>query len=1520
MQLYLYNFASSKLNPESEKDREVYFSGKFKSKSNNSEYYLRAFNQEWINYGNLNIKNAKLFYSLRDAEYKYYFRTATYRQVIWVYWMFSAFLLILLVLISFFIIILIIKKQIEETRAKLGTFKSLGYSDFSLLMFFISPSIVISLFGFIFAYILTLLLQNQIVNLFATYFNIHFLKFNPVIGESILIFTFVLFIIMSLTLLIAYLVIKESALKLLAGNLAKTNTKVGRGFKYLFKNSNPTIKLHSALLMSSTGKILATFATLFVSISLISSSVIVPIVLQKNKTSNFTGLNYNDVVEFNEPISNNHSTFLKTYNPNKKDNWTYNQENKVTDISEATNSKQKYITSYPLKSNASKTEYIYDTEKIIKDLISNDISSNFDLYKEIAKNNYSNWKNMSLEYLKKLDEVTIPSRDTQGVLYDAIASIIDQWTDYANLVDGVEKIAIKSIKQSIDDNKENVVEISKELQNFYKKYVNALPLNITKKYLNESQNKLNVEEIKKINFDNQLFETSTNSIYSEQNVKTPFKLATKGNNRLFYGYDKNSSDSNAKWNSMVLEFAEKNFEMENKKVFFKEKDINSIDLENVNWTEEEFKTFNTNLILWYWINFESKIGTMLTEATYQQANSVAQQSIKKALLEGTNYNITTNIVPYNKQIDELGTMINGTYFSNSKLQNIKIYGINKGSKAVDLLDKKGNDLSQNLFKRLTDEYKQYTPIVVNATIAEKLNLNAKDVIDISVLKKELVDKENKAISLENVNWTEEEFKTFNTNLILWYWINFESKIGTMLTEATYQQANSVAQQSIKKALLEGTNYNITTNIVPYNKQIDELGTMINGTYFSNSKLQNIKIYGINKGSKAVDLLDKKGNDLSQNLFKRLTDEYKQYTPIVVNATIAEKLNLNAKDVIDISVLKKELVDKENKAISLENVNWTEEEFKTFNTNLILWYWINFESKIGTMLTEATYQQANSVAQQSIKKALLEGTNYNITTNIVPYNKQIDELGTMINGTYFSNSKLQNIKIYGINKGSKAVDLLDKKGNDLSQNLFKRLTDEYKQYTPIVVNATIAEKLNLNAKDVIDISVLKKELVDKENKAISLENVEMGIKSKYNYATQTSNDYISEHKKNYFSYNDSNRSWDSESTISVAKINGYNVASNTLAGISQKTDIQKAADNSEIKKAQTGKNQKFIIVGITQNYGDSKAWVSNDSANKILDYDKVKKYFFNNFFLNEWRDGKALKNFYDESIMDKINKNQWEKFVSYYNNFLLVKWTSEESDKFITGADNPYDEYINMFLKLSDYYDNPNGFKYASKYLWQLFENEYPIFNYKYSIKDDYKDQIINTSRTQPFGDYGTVGMMGKSNLETDETGTSKITYIQGYGENGLKKLDSLKFKRQLLDQVQAIIGVIIYLVTVIALIISISIIIITTVLIIGENTQFIATMKILGYSDKYIMCQIISIYILPIFVMFIFGFITAWFAIGRVMKYISSNYSFAIHYQFLGWDPFAVFSILIVMYLITILISYKQFSKIIAVDSLAISS
>ncbi|ARU92205.1 ABC transporter permease [Spiroplasma clarkii] len=783
--IYSSDLAASKLTVDSESDKEVFFSGKFKNKSANFDSYLKAFNREWVRYGNLNTENIKLFYSIDDTEYQYYYRIAAYNQVIWAYWVFSIMLVMLLAIIATFTIVLIVKKQIDEAKTKLGTFKALGYSNFKLMSYFVSLPIVISVVGFVIAYILILSLQNIYVNLFGSYFSVLFRPFDAIAWQAFLVFFLVLGLMSLITLIIAYLVIEQSALTLLQGNLAKKNTFIGRGVKRIFARANPNIKLHVALLIGSTGKILATATTLLVSTVLISAVTIMPTVMEKNNQGVFAGLDYDDVVEYTEPISNNPATFMKTYNPNNDETWSYNQNNKVTDISEVTNSTQQYMTAYPLIYNRDNSSYEYDSKTILHDLMSNNINSNYYSYNipviqddnflsyyEIARNNYTNWKVLSTEYLQKLDELEIPDREAEGVPYNAIATITNQWLDYKYLMNDIERFAIALNSRGTTSGVLNAVKsTANELQNFYKKYVNGIPIHVNDKYLNTGKTALDLNKVLAVDYDEQLYELSTNQIYSDLEVKTPLKLASVGKANQFYGSSLRSGeeDNQKRWNSLVSEFVKTNFDFDSHTLEFGGEDIAKIDLNESSFSLQDYQNFNTNLILWYWIHFESKLGTVLMEATYQNSNNTVQQNMVSALEQGISYNISTNIVPYDETYEELGTMLNGTFHTNTQELNLKVYGLGDESSAVELKDHSGQDIKANLFKNLADGYKNYVPIIINRTVAEKMQVGVRDTMDISIMKKVLVDGENQEIGLDDVKMGVQKkynYQTQTTNNII----------------------------------------------------------------------------------------------------------------------------------------------------------------------------------------------------------------------------------------------------------------------------------------------------------------------------------------------------------------------------------------------------------------------------------------------------------------------------------------------------------------------------------------------------------------------------------------------------------------------------------------------------------------------------------------------------------------------------------------------------------------------------------
>ncbi|QEH61450.1 ABC transporter permease [Spiroplasma chinense] len=1194
--LYSYDLASSKLSVQSENDREIYFSGKFINDPEDVEGYLEAFNNEWIRYGHVSSSKVKLFYKLNDPGYKWSIRTSAYSKVILSYWLMSAFIIVLITIICIFSVTLIVKKQFDDAKSKLGTFKAMGYSNRELLVYFVATPFLIAGVGALMGYIIMMAAQNALVAVFLNYFSLQSTTVHSFWWQAILIILAIIGVLVATTLTIGYSVIEQNALYLLSGNASRKSSRLGMWVKVLFRKARPSIKLHAALTIGSMPKIIGTSFTLLISTFLISISLITPDILRKNSSATFAGLNYSGTVEYNEPVLNNPATFFKTYNPNKDNDWKYKSTNLVTEINDATNNPTQYETAYPIVSNGDGT-YKYDTKKIIKDLMNGDISQNYwsyniptnvdkdpTAYYEYAKVNYSNWKNLSLQYLEALDSINTDIDYSDGQIpFTAITSLTKQWTDYKYLIDDIESTAISLSSSANGGNlyENSLRKIALSLQNFYKKYHSGIPVKINSSYLSGS--KLNSEAVSAIDFDKQLIDSSTNQIYDTYKVRTPLKLATKAN-PLFYGLSgsNESTSSDETWRATVSSFAK--------------------------------------------------------------------------------------------------------------------------------------------------------------------DLNVKE----------------------------------------------------------------------------------------------------NSLQFKKEKMES------------VDVNDK---------------------------------SLKTDDLIK------------------------------FNTYLITWYWINFEGKIGTMLLEANYQNSNNVVQKSIIQKIENGENYNITTGVVPYDLEKEELGTLINGIYKTSQNSQKIKIYGIDEDTRAVDLKDTAGNNLTPNLFATLADDYKDYTPIVVNQTVAKKLNVGFKDVIDIDVIKKALLDNDNKTLKLDDVQMGVKSAYKYdGESTTNDIISEAKKNYYAYNSNNKGWNSTSTFDTAKINGYKVASSSVGDLGTNTEILNAVNSSKVKVENLSESKKFIVVGVSDNYGESKAWISNENANDVLGYKEVKKYFFNKFFINEWKSSPGLKNFYDVTIMEDVTKAQWENFINLWE-LKIANWEDGDYSDSPPGVNNPYDDFVQSYLNISDEATAAKrSVRNSANYLFKMFNNLYPTFNYKFLLDDEYDDQQSVSPKTQAYGDYSANGMVGSSSISTDSTGLSTIEYTQGHEQSGIANNYLMSDRHKLLKNIEDLTTLLIYVIMFVALIISIIIIVITTSLIIEENSQFIATMKILGYSNAYVMMQVSGIYLMPILIMFGVGFVLGNLMLSKVTTYISKNYAFVIPFNFGIYVPFAVLGILLLIYVSTITITYKRFSRIKPTDSLQISS
>ncbi|ASP28557.1 ABC transporter permease [Spiroplasma corruscae] len=1195
MSLYSYNPNDSILKAASESDREVSFSCKFFDINNYSEQLIQSLNNEYLRFGNISQKSKKVLYAINDSTYKYFNRISIYNNILFIFKFVSYFFVFLIVAIIIFIVTQFIKRELKDSEKKIGTFKAMGCSKSKLTNFFwILPTLIVFLAVFT-SYIAVIFTQNYVLKIATNYLNVN-------IGNMSFI-QFYVFPIMFIFIILIYLICQINTLKylrrdassLLFGVTSKPHSRFLYAYKALYTYSKFNKKLHSALFSSSFKKVMATSTVIFISSILLSFLSIVPFVIAQNKQEAFSGLDYKNIIEYNQPVSNNPYTFLKTYNPNKINDYNYNENNKViNDYSEALGNQTSYYTSSPVSKN-SNGNLDYDSNTIINDLITGDISRNFYSYnvpvvdqnvknpqkllQEIAKLGYSDWKNYSIDYLKLLNKMDISVftnnetsiKSSSG--YQAALNILNRWPDYYNLLTKIEQYYIDySGGVNSGDTLSNLKKIFNELQLFYSKYNTNLQLSNKNNYYNEKY-ELNLDNIKKIDFKTLIF-NSTNSVY---NVKNPNPFSLMVNNE-----------------DLALS------------------------------VENSYKDFN--------------------------------ESFKE----------------------------NKLYYDDQEIRSL-----------------------------ITED------------------------LDSSTLKK------------------------LNTFILIWFWINYANKLGDSIFQSFYSNEPSEVQDNIKNALNKNEDYNFSFNLIPYNKENEETGTMLNGTYSLNNKTYNLKIYGLNPDSTALDMNDANGDNVKSNLFKKINPSFGNAIPIVINNSLAKKLNL--------------------------------------------------------------------------------------------------DIGNSLYGIKVSKSELVG----------------------------------YKQ-----INSGDGEMSNLK-------------------KTIGLDQVKTGLNT-FSSDSSNTNKFFSEYKKNYYSIAKDNIGWSNGSDLSnnIAYVciesskeclekDKFDFAVSNISNINDPSKIQQASWNSKISVEKTETNQNFVVVGVQGSYGEPKAWVSNENANRVLGYDEVQKYFFNNYFISEWSNKNYLKSFFNQELFGDFTVEQWESFIDFFNQ-IVQGWLSD-NPKYNSNAKNPFDDFIETFIKLSDDYHDTNGYKKFSSILYTIFQNEYPTFNYKYKKNNIINDNTFSSSKTQEFGDYSTIGLYGKTEIDPN---SKSYIFNDGFIKNNILNNQDVEIQKDFLNNVTELLNGLIIIITVIVFSMSFIIIFISSVYIINENSKFIATLKTLGYTNRYLVGQVFMIYFTPILLSVFIGFGTCWGVLKYLFNYLSTNSSSVIPYLFNYQSPLIVFSVIFAIYLFSIYVAQKALSKI----------
>lgn len=545
------------------------------------------------------------------------------------------------------------------------------------------------------------------------------------------------------------------------------------------------------------------------------------------------------------------------------------------------------------------------------------------------------------------------------------------------------------------------------------------------------------------------------------------------------------------------------------------------------------------------------------------------------------------------------------------------------------------------------------------------------------------------------------------------------------------------------------------------------------------------------------------------------------------------------------------------------------EFMNALKKMIVWYGALVSQRGDVGIIQAAYGRSPYFVKQSLKESFdRQDKNYSMTFGVISYDAEQEQLGTMLNIRSKNNF---NFKIYGINekKSYSFLDLKDVKNVDLIHKLFNSSNID----NGIIINQSLAKTLNLKEGDEIDLSVIQPELHDN---------------------TKGANNRIVKLNQDWEFGGGSLREWakNNESKNGFTQINklAANVSFKTPSGDLDVASIANAWGpssyykeilNNKIYNLDKVKNNKFHIVGIHKGYGTQQAWIKENDAQKLLEYNKVKEFFWKTFFASQWG------NTFSKEFKDHLPSDSD-----------FVKKIDFSKKEFVE-----YEDFLKNYLNHSDI-----KIRDMAQKINTIFENAYPIFNYKYSNKNDVGDLQKLVSVYQKYGDFSPIALNGTVGAEES---------YDGMGSASMKNIIPIEISKAMLSQLSNLIFIILILMIAIVLIIVFVIILLTTSLIIGDNINFIATLKILGYTNRYISKTVLGMYFVIIAISWFIGFIAGWFIFVAIVNSFAP--AIILPLKFPIWLIFAVIFAIIGIYTITFGVGFNSIGKSNALNALSVN-
>ncbi|WHQ36631.1 FtsX-like permease family protein [Spiroplasma sp. SV19] len=471
-------------------------------------------------------------------------------------------------------------------------------------------------------------------------------------------------------------------------------------------------------------------------------------------------------------------------------------------------------------------------------------------------------------------------------------------------------------------------------------------------------------------------------------------------------------------------------------------------------------------------------------------------------------------------------------------------------------------------------------------------------------------------------------------------------------------------------------------------------------------------------------------------------------------------------------------------------------------DLYNWIYAYFVDNVNQCFIQGVYSRSPQTVRIKMQNAFkTPNNNFNLAFGVIPFNPLTDDRGTMVNAEINS----IDFKMYGINQSFKNQALTNKNKEDLKPKLFESNNN-------IVLNETLAKRLGVSVGSNIDPSIIQRALVASD-RSITTDSVLQGWNAED--VTGAGPGQVGHVGKLMFNGDNKYKNSVLDKTDEYVLESKIDV---TDPNFTRPTILNDKIVDGSYSITNKSNSQQFKVVGITNQYGAARAWINEERAQQLLGYDKTRNYLLR-LFLNEWTVSFAKGHL---SGPNENSLNQLETFIQQH--------------PATAGNDYLWDKFVEYWKTTS------------SSINWiAVFQNEYPIFNYKLSDSNKIDDIEAGLGTSQLFGDYSFYGLNGGIKPATG------ISY-PAYSNSAFGTLMPIEQAKEILGNIAKAVNGVVFFIIGISFVLSFMIIILTSNIVIAENQTIIATMKVLGYRNRYITKLVIGMYIPIIIIMTIAGF------------------------------------------------------------------